>query len=55
MGYNAYTHGNVTRKLPVQLSLKKSFFFFYKIEEREGRTGPDWGVGTSLGGGGKVL
>jgi hypothetical protein len=26
---------------------KMSFFFFYKIGEQEGRTGPAWGVGTS--------
>jgi hypothetical protein len=51
LGYNIYIHGNITSKLPVWLSLAQlakmssfSFylfsFFFYKIREREGRTGP---------------
>jgi hypothetical protein len=34
---------------------KISYFFFYKIREQEGRTGPVWEVGTSgrRGGGGE--
>jgi hypothetical protein len=38
----------VTRKLP-------DFFFFYKIGEQEGRTGPVWEVGASgRGNGGRA-
>jgi hypothetical protein len=54
LGYNTYTHGNVTRKLPVYPILNKQkchFFsvFFCKIGEQEVRTGPAlWGrVATS--------
>jgi hypothetical protein len=58
-------HGNITRKLPVYLSLSKTSrnimffflpFFFYKMEEQEGRTGPvgwgrehQWEAGRCLG------
>jgi hypothetical protein len=27
-----------------------SFFFFYKIREKEGRTGPAWGAFIPVGG-----
>jgi hypothetical protein len=40
LGYNTYIHGNVTRKLLVELSLtnkKVIFFFFYKIRGQKGR------------------
>jgi hypothetical protein len=50
-------HGNNTRNLPVQLYLYLKLektpcfsyyllcFFFYKIEEQEGRTGSAWSPG----------
>jgi hypothetical protein len=42
MGYNTYTHGNVTRKLCVAILNKQKclFFFFDKTGEQEGRTSP---------------
>jgi hypothetical protein len=46
-GYNTYIHQNLRRKLHVQLSLKNKkchFFFFYKIGEQKGGTGPVWGL-----------
>jgi hypothetical protein len=55
LGYNTHTHGNVIRKLPVQLSLKKNchLLFFYKIREEEGRTGPALREWYQLDGGGE--
>jgi hypothetical protein len=54
--YDTYIHGNITRKLPMQLSSSQTSkniiyllsFFFYKIREEEGETGPAGGVVKGL-------
>jgi hypothetical protein len=48
-GFNTYIHGNVTGKLCTAILNKQKcyFFFFYKIREQKGRTGPVWGTGAS--------
>jgi hypothetical protein len=41
LGYNTYIHGNVTKKLPVQLpeTHKNEILFLLQNGEQEGRTG----------------
>jgi hypothetical protein len=48
LGYNTHVHGNVTKKLSVQLLNKqKCHILIYQIRQQEGRTGPVWGGDTS--------
>jgi hypothetical protein len=56
LGYNTYLHGSATRKFHVAvLNKQKSHFFsffYYKIREQEGGTGPDcwWGEVVDISG-----